>query len=194
VHSIRLNQSGFSLLEVIVASSLLTVAVGCLAQLFVISTRANTSARTRTYASVLAQQKMEQLRSLTWGFDGVGLPLTDTTTDISVAPEKATGGQGLIPSPAGNTGAGTLGVNTNGYCDFLDESGRWLAGGTDAPPGAAFVRRWSVDPLPTNPNNTIVLQVVVMRNRARGQGTAAAGSARAPDAAVLISVKTRKAS
>ena len=184
------NQSGFSLLEVIVATSLLIVAVASLAQLFAISVRANASARATTYASVLAQQKMEQLRGLTWGFDSLGLPLTDTTTDVSVTPERATAGRGLSPSPAGG---GTLGVNSDGYCDFLDSSGRWLAGGATAPAGTIFVRRWSVEPLPTNPSNTIVLQVRVMRNRALA-AAAVTGGARTPDEARLVSVKTRKAS
>jgi len=185
------GQSGFSLLEVMIATSLLTVAISSLAQLFVVSARANTSARATTYASVLAQQKMEQLRGLTWGFDSLGLPLTDTTTDVSVVPEKAAPGRGLSPSSTGG-GAGTLGVNTDGYCDFLDDSGRWLAGGTSAPSVTAYLRRWSVDPLPTNPNNTVVLQVFVTRNRARA--ATAAGIARAPDEARLVSAKTRKAS
>jgi len=185
------GQSGFSLLEVMIATSLLTVAISSLAQLFVVSARANTSARATTYASVLAQQKMEQLRGLTWGFDSLGLPLTDTTTDVSVVPEEAAPGRGLSPSSTGG-GAGTLGVNTDGYCDFLDDSGRWLAGGTSAPSGTAYLRRWSVDPLPTNPNNTVVLQVFVTRNRDRA--ATATGIVRAPDEARLVSAKTRKAS
>ena len=185
------GQSGFSLLEVMIATSLLTVAISSLAQLFVVSARANTSARATTYASVLAQQKMEQLRGLTWGFDSLGLPLTDTTTDVSVVPEKAAPGRGLSPSSTGG-GAGTLGVNTDGYCDFLDDSGRWLAGGTSAPPGTVYLRRWSVDPLPANPNNTVVLQVFVTRNRDRA--ATATGIVRAPDEARLVSAKTRKAS
>jgi prepilin-type N-terminal cleavage/methylation domain-containing protein len=185
------SQYGFSLLEVIVATSLLTVAVAALAQLFVVAVRANASARTTTYASVLAQQKMEQLRGLTWGFDSLGLPLTDTTTDVSVTPEKAAAGRGLSPSPAG---AGALGVNSDGYCDFLDGSGRWLAGGATAPAGTIFIRRWSVEPLPANPNNTIVLQVRVMRTGALVAADAGLGSSRTPDEARLVSVKTRKAS
>jgi type II secretory pathway pseudopilin PulG len=185
------SQSGFSLLEVIVATSLLIVAVASLAQLFVISVRANASARATTYASVLAQQKMEQLRGLTWGFDTLGLPLTDTTTDVSVTPERTAAGRGLSSSPAG---AGTLGVNTDGYCDFLDGSGRWLAGGATAPAGTIFVRRWSVEPLPTNPNNTIVLQVLVTRYRALVPADAVARQARTADEARLVSVRTRKAS
>ena len=184
------SQSGFSLLEVIMATSLLTVAVASLAQLSAISVRANASAKAITYASLLAQQKMEQLRGLTWGFDTLGLPLTDTTTDVSVTPEKMTADRGLSPSPRG---AGRLAVNSDGYCDFLDGSGRWLAAGAMAPAGTVFIRRWSVEPLPTNPNNTIVLQVLVTRNRAP---VAAAGAAatRTPDEARLVSVKTRKAS
>ena len=185
------REGGFSLLEVLVASTIMAVALTTLAQLFVMSTNANTGAKTTTYAAVLAQQKMEQLRGLTWGFDSLGLPLTDTTTDVSVVPEEAAPGRGLSPSSTGG-GAGTLGVNTDGYCDFLDDSGRWLAGGTSAPSGTAYLRRWSVDPLPTNPNNTVVLQVFVTRNRDRA--ATATGIVRAPDEARLVSAKTRKAS
>ena len=60
---------------------ILTVALMSLAQLFALSTRANFSARSNTYAAMLAQQKMEQLRGLTWGYDILGLPVSDYTTD-----------------------------------------------------------------------------------------------------------------
>ena len=35
---------------------------------------------------------MEQIRSLTWGFDlqGQGLPVTDTTTNLAVYPPRPT--------------------------------------------------------------------------------------------------------
>ena len=85
-------------------------------------------------------------------------------------------------------------MNTDGYCDFLDGSGRWLAGGATAPPGTIFVRRWSVEPLPANPHNTVVLQVLVVRHPARVVADAGIGEARTPDEARLVSVKTRKAS
>ena len=49
-----------------------------------------------------------------------------------------------------------------------------------------------IEPLPTNPNNTIVLQVLVTRHRNRG--TADSGSViRLPDEARIITAKTRKA-
>jgi type II secretory pathway pseudopilin PulG len=185
----RCGAGGFSILEVLVATSVITVAVAALAQLFAISTRANAGAKTLTFASTLAQQKMEQLRGLTWGFDIVGLPLSDTTTNTTVVPESNAGGKGLSPSPAD-----ALGKNTDGYCDFLDRNGQWLAGGTTPPDLTAFVRRWSIEALPTNPNNTIVLQVMVTRVGGRNDVATTSTSPRMPDEARLVSVKTRKAS
>ena len=183
------TERGFSLLEVLFATTIMAVALTALAQLFAMSTRANANARTTTFASVLAQQKMEQLRGLTWGFDALGLPLSDTTTDLTVVPENTTGGKGLSPSPAG-----TLGTNTPGYVDFLDNGGTSLGTGAVPATGTAYVRRWSVEPLPTNPNNTLVLQVMVTRLRNRGTADLTVDVKRLPDEARLISVKTRKAS
>ncbi len=185
------NERGFSLVETLVATTIMTVALASLAQLFLISTKANQSARLTTVASVLAQQKMEQLRGLTWGFDTIGLPLSDTTSDLSVVPELPTGGPGLTPSPGD-----ALRRNVDGYCDFLDGGGQSLGGGTNAPPNTVYVRRWSVEPLPTNPNNTLILQVMVSRWRSRGDADTqeAGGGRRLPDEARVISVKTRKAS
>ena len=183
------GEGGFSLLEVLFATTMLVVGVAGLAQLFALSTRTNTSARATTFASVLAQQKMEQLRGLTWGFDTLGLPLTDTSTNIAAAVESPTGGTGLTPSPTG-----TLGSNTNGYVDYLDATGKSLGSGSNPPQGTVFVRRWSIEPLPTNPNNTLVLQVLVFRNGNRPTADNTVGVKRLPDEARIISVKTRKAS
>jgi len=179
---------GFSLVEVLAATTILTVAIVALAQLFTISIRANDGARKTTIAAVLAQQKMEQLRGLAWGFDTLGLPLTDTSTDTSVVPERPTGGHGLSPSPSD-----ALAHNTEGYCDFVDGSGRLLGGGATPPEGAAYIRRWSIDPLPTNPNNTIILQVLVTRWRDRGAADTAGRAIRLPDEARLATARTRKA-
>src|SRR5258705_1884004 len=107
---------------------------------------------------------MEQLRSLTYAFDPLGLPLTDLDTDITVVPELPNGGTGLRPSPAG-----ALGADTAGYVDYLDANGTSLGGlAAMPPPGAAYIRRWSVEPLPINPDNTIVLHVLVTQARHRG--------------------------
>ena len=181
------NQSGFTLIETLVATGILAVSLTALAQMFAISVQNNLVARNSSYTSILAVQKMEQLRGLTYGFDTLGLPITDSATDTSVTPEAATGGTGLAPSPSN-----TIRANTNGYVDYLDHNGTSLGGGTVVPDQTAFIRRWMVEPLPTNPNNTIILQVLVTRRRDRG--TADTGSvSRATEEARLVTVKTRKA-
>src|SRR5437660_10467026 len=154
---------GFSIIEVLMATALMVTAVASLAQLFVLSTDRNKSSKNTTFAAVLAQHKMEQLRSLTWGFDTLGLPATDTSTDTTKFPET-NGGTGLSPSPVN-----TLQQNVIGYVDYLDAKGQTLGGATATPPGTAvYIRRWMIEPLPTNPNNTIVIQVLVTRHRDRG--------------------------
>jgi len=66
------SNAGFTLIEVIIAMGLLTVVSLGIAQLFAASTRANLAARTRTSTTAMAEQRMEQLRALTWGFDLTG--------------------------------------------------------------------------------------------------------------------------
>jgi hypothetical protein len=182
------SESGFSLIETIVATGLLAGAVTILGQMFAISVAENTSARTGTFAAVLAEQKMEQLRGLTWGFDEIGLQLTDTSSNIALPIQSTSGGRGLMSSPANS-----LRSNVDGYVDYVDQFGRIIGGGATVPPQAAYVRRWSVEPLPTNPNNTLILQVLVTRSRDRGTADSEDGSTRRlRDEARLMTVKTRK--
>jgi type II secretory pathway pseudopilin PulG len=181
------SESGFSLIEVMVASGLLVTALVTLAQLFVISTRSNLGSHNTTYAAVLAEQKLEELRALAWGYDTQGLPLSDTTTNTAVSPETPTGGTGLSPSPSTS-----LQSNTTGYVDYVDSFGNKLGTGSNPPDKAIYTRRWSITPLPTNPNNTLVLQVLVTRNRNRGPADQGA-VLRLPEEARMITVKTRKA-
>lgn len=180
------SASGFSLVETLVATALLATALVALAELFGIAARSNAIAKNGGMTMILAQQKMEQLKGLTWGFDAAGLPLSDTQTDTAQVPAVGTGGAGLSPSPAA-----ALQANTNGYVDYLDATGKALGGGSSPPLNTAYIRRWSVEPLPTNPNNTLILQVLVTRRLDRG--TANLGSVqRLPEESRLIGVKTRK--
>jgi type II secretory pathway pseudopilin PulG len=181
------GESGFSLIEVMVATCLLVTALVSLAQLFVISTRSNLGSHNTTYAAVLAEQKLEELRALAWGYDTQGLALSDTTTNTTVSPETPTGGTGLTPSPST-----ALQSNTNGYVDYVDSFGNKLGTGATPPAQAIYTRRWSITPLPTNPNNTLVIQVLVTRNRNRGAADQGAVM-RLPEEARMITVKTRKA-
>jgi type II secretory pathway pseudopilin PulG len=168
------DEHGFSLLEAITAIGLMAGALVALGQMFAISVANNRSTRAVSYATVLAQQKMEQLRGLTWGFDTLGQPISDTTSDTAAPAETPTGGTGLSPSPAG-----TLTSSTDGWVDYVDQSGNALGGGTALPPGTVYIRRWAVEPLPSNPADTIIIQVFVTTGVASGD-------------ARLISVKTRK--
>jgi hypothetical protein len=180
---------GCSLLEVLVATTIVVVGVMALAQLFALATHANLHAKQTTFTAILAQQKMEQLRGLAWSIDPLGVPVSDLSTDTRAVPEAASGGTGLSPSPPG-----ALARNLEGYCDFVDGKGQLLGGGTTPPPGAVYVRRWSIEPVPSNPANTLVLQVLVTRTRNPRAADAATVAARLPDEARLVTVKARKAS
>jgi type II secretory pathway pseudopilin PulG len=183
---------GFSLVEVLISMGILTAVSIGLAQLFAISGRANLVARNVTSTTTLAVQKMEQLRALTWSVanDGSGLPISDTSSDLSITPAPSSGGRGLAPSPPN-----ALDENVAGYCDFLDAGGGWVGAGTTPPSGAVYLRRWAIVPLPTNPHDTLILQVLVSPlTNERVRGGSRGPRRRMPGDALLINVKTRKSS
>ena len=94
------------------------------------------------------------------------------------------GGTGLSASPPG-----TLGTNTIGYCDFVDENGRTLRGGTAPPSTTAFVRRWSIAPGPPAAIDTLAIQIAVIPiGSRRGEGS----TLRGPDEVRLLGIRTRK--
>lgn len=191
--SAKFNSSssrGFSLVEVLVSMGLLTAVSLGVAQLFALSTRNNLIAKGQTSTTAMAEQKLEQLRGLTWGFDleGQGLPLSDTTTNLSVTPPTHSG-TGLNPSPAD-----TLERNATGYVDFLDANGGWVGTGSAPPRSAVYIRRWCIQPLPTNPNNTLVIQVLVTPVVSEAARVQSPTRKRMPGDALLTTVKTRKAS
>jgi len=182
------REAGFSLIEVLFAMVLLMIAALGAAQLFAVSVQRNAAARHQTSTTVLAAQKVEQLRALTWGFDPVqaGFPVSDTTSNLAEQPVTNTG-QGLNPSPPDS-----LDFNTAGYVDFLDKRGQWVGTGATPPPTAQYIRRWNIRPLPTNPNNTLILQVLVTSVRRESEQVGAGQRKRMADDALLTTVKTRK--
>jgi prepilin-type N-terminal cleavage/methylation domain-containing protein len=168
---------GFSLVEVLVASGVLAAAVLSVAQLFVAATGATASARDTGEAAVLAWQKVEQLRSLAFGFDDAGVPITDTTTDTAAAPERPVGGSGLRASPAG-----VLARDTPGHVDFLDAWAQSLGGGGGAqpPPGTRYRRRWAVEPVGGPVRGLLLIRVRVL------------GVGREVEYASLVALRSRK--
>jgi prepilin-type N-terminal cleavage/methylation domain-containing protein len=182
------SEAGFSLVETLVATAILaTVSLG-VAQMFIYATDNTRGGKLETTATTLAEQKMEQLRGLTWGYDdeGLGLPETDVQTNLAANPPDKSG-SGLNPSPEG-----VLEGNTDGYVDYLDQQGSYLGTGATPPDNTVYIRRWSIEPLPTNPNNTLVFQVFVTtpEREARRGGEK---RQKLPGDAWLVSVKTRKA-
>jgi prepilin-type N-terminal cleavage/methylation domain-containing protein len=162
------SQRGFSLIEVLVAAAIVAGAVAALAQLAAMAAAANATSTWTTAAAMLAADKMEQLRGMAWAVDHSGLAVSDPR---------------LAASPADS-----LRRNIAGFCDFLDLNGRRLdEDGAVPPAAAAYTRRWSIAPLPADPNNVLVLQVLVTR-RAGEQG-----DRELPDGLRLTTIRARKA-
>ena len=179
------GEAGFSLVEVMVSAGLLvSVAVG-VSQVLGLAVRASHAARVRTVSTLLAAQKMEQLRSLTWGYawsaPGVRQLVSDASTDLSSDP-PTDAGRGLLPSPPG-----TLDANVPLYVDYLNADGHTLGGGATPPATAVYIRRWAVQPHPADQDNILVLQVLVTTTRTptRRAGTTW-GDAR------LVTARTRR--
>lgn len=129
-----MKTAGFSLIEVLVATAVVTVGVASLAQLFVVSVHANRIANTTSAALLLAVQKMEEV-------------LAET---------------GSSPSPPGALSVSTAGyvdyLDPSGVSLGITTSS--LPPGTP-PPGTAYICRWSITPLPDSPVTAIVVQVLV---------------------------------
>ena len=200
-------EAGFSLPEVLISMVIMATALVGLANLFALSTRANFGGKGQTSTAALAEEKLEQLRALQWGFDNLGLPFNDTTTNLSMYPPTSNG-PGMTPAPQD-----AFDRNTLYWVDYLDEFGdcavrqnpsiRWdsvtnacTQPGVTAPPSAVYVRRWTIDPLPINPNNSVILQVMVasLTNDRIGMKTNSRPRSqyRVPQETRLISLKTRK--
>ena len=180
------SQQGSTLVEALVATVVLATGLLAMAQLVSIATTSNASARTSTMTTILAEQKLEQFRALTWGFDRSGMPVGDTSTDTTVSPETPVGGTGLQPSPATS-----LQQNTPGYVDHVDAGGTIVGNRAQPPPEAVYTRRWSIEPLAVSPDHALLIQVLVTRYRSRSladQGVVE----RLPGDARLITIKARR--
>lgn len=151
------SSPAFSLIEVLIAICLVSALALGVAPLFAAATSVTLLAGDQTSATLLASAKMEQLFSLAWHIEitpGSSLTVSDTSTDLS-GPLPATGGSGLSLSPVD-----ALSRNTSGFVDFLDRDGRWLSAETSPPPGAYFVRRWSIAQAKA-PGDAIAFHVLV---------------------------------
>jgi hypothetical protein len=155
------DQIGSSLVEVLIAALIMTTGVLAMVRLISVAVESNVHARSRTIATVLAVQKIEQLRALAWTIDPSGVAIEDTTTDTASVPESS-GGTGLQSSPGDS-----LTRNTPGFVDHLDAGGAIVGRGTQAPPEAVYTRRWLIANAAVD--GSLVLQVYVLRKHVRDQ-------------------------
>lgn len=162
------TETGFSLLEVLVATGLLATLAAGIAQVFALAERGNRSARVQTLAAVFAAHRMEQLRSLTFARAPGGALMSDASTDLAADPPGG-GGRGLQRSPDGS-----LDADVPFYVDYLGPGGTRAGSRGEA----AFIRRWSVFPFDGDPDHLLVLQVRVI--------TATGGDSR------LVTLKARR--
>ncbi len=157
----RDDEAGYGLVETVLAAGLLATLAAGVAQVFEGAGRANQLARLHTIADVLAAEKIEQLRSLTWAHAPGGEPLSDTSTDLGSDP-PASGGRGLGTAPAN-----ALDADVPSYVDYLSADGARV-GSREL---AAYARRWSVRPVADDPDNLLLLQVRVVAVSGGGGGT-----------------------
>ena len=183
------SAAGLTLVEVLIAVAIcLTLALG-VAQLIAVSTRAVRAARENAAAVILAEGKIDELRSLAWTYEAASpgeaaIPRSDSATNVS-HPDHPADGPGLAESPAG-----TLSRNTPLYVDYLDGTGRWVGHDAAPPANAVFVRRWAVRPLPADPQRTILLQVLVTTVR-DDRSRATEWQAPSGSDVLFVSVRTR---
>lgn len=152
------QHDGFTLIETLFALGLSVTLLGTLFPVYWHVTRGALIAHEQSIGTMLAAQRVEQLRALTFAFRETGSGIdreTDLETDLSGA-SSSSGGTGLSPSPPGS-----LVVSTPGYVDYLDSQGHWVGNAASPPEGAAYVRRWAVTPSLSSPDDGVMVQVVV---------------------------------
>lgn len=150
------SESGFTLIESLIASAVLIATLAGLTYLFLQAAQLAAQARRAPVALAAASSKLDQLLALAWTYDVAGLPFSDVSSDTSRDPPASGGGTGLLVSPADS-----LSRPTPGFVDYVNERGRSL--GSTPAPGAIFTRRWRVRPWPAASSDALLLRVCVVR-------------------------------
>ncbi len=153
---------GFSLIEVLIATLLISSAIAGLAHLAAIGVRQGHAARHATSSLSLAQSKLEELRAVAWSYDASGTRISSPALTLSPL--------------------GSLVEDYTGFTDAIDAFGEPAS----SPELAEYRRRWGITRLIPTDEDTLVLQVCVVPLDQTG-----AGWTRAPEACVST-IRTRK--
>jgi Tfp pilus assembly protein PilV len=138
------SERGTTLIETMIALSILLVIMGGLMTLSAMSSKTtenNGHLAARTTED--AQDKMEQLLTLAY---------TDLQSDSTVFPAANIGGTGLAVGGSVNPAA-----PVNGYVDWLATDGTLLGGGTNPPANWFYERVWQVSQYTANVKQVQVL-------------------------------------
>lgn len=177
-------EAGHALIEALVASAVVVTLAAGVAQVAVMSAVSLRDAGAQGMALFMGAQKLEQLASLAWTYDTALRPVSDVTTNLAFDPPASTG-RGLLPS-------GPVAGAADGYIDYLDRDGAWIGTGPDPPAGTAFVRRWSVSPVPAAGPDALLLQVAVVAASVRGGAGATTVRPGDPGVTWLATVRVRQ--
>lgn len=142
------GEAGFSLVEAVIALSLLlVVSLGLLPLGVIATTTTENQGHLMARSTEYAQDKMEQLLALAYG---------DVVTDTRTFPAGATGGSGLAVGGSSNPAAPVA-----LYVDYLDINGNLLpSSGTTEPAGWYYKRVWQVALASTNLKRVTVTAIV----------------------------------
>lgn len=165
------RQQGLTLLETMIAMTVLTIGVLGTAALFGLAVGANKGqGEVATRTIEYCQDKMEQLNALPFGDAG-----TDTTT----YPSSPTGGPGLGGAMAPNSTMGSIdpAAPVSQFIDYLDAAGNLLT--TSA--NAFYTRQWMIQTDSTGTRKTVTV-VARARTGAGGRGV--------PPSTTLVCLKT----
>lgn len=137
------SHDGFTLLETLIATGILVTAMAGIIQLVVFSVRSTRDGGLHGAALTAAQDKLEHLRSLPFGYDQGGVPIT---------------GQELAPSPSQS-----LTEDTDGFVDVIDGEGA-----ASSVVGGVFTRRWRITLIDQLAPEALAIEVCVFRSPADG--------------------------
>ena len=146
------SQRGSSLIEMMIGAVVLLMGIVPLMGVFGLAVAQNGSyVEMATRTGFYAQDKMEQLMAL--GF-------ADATSDTTVYPTAAVGGNGLGGTMAGSSTVGSVNpaAPVAGYVDYLTFQGALQAGAA----GATYRREWSVSTDATGNLKTITVLVTMV--------------------------------